>query len=199
VQTAGALLHGDSIEMRVELGEDARVEITDIAAMVAHDGRGGPHATLQTTARLAPGAVFVWDAKPLVLCAGCAVRRTIALELAAGATALLRDTIVLGRPGQPPGVLKTCTTVRYAGVALHHETLDTSDTDVLRSPAVLHDRRVLDTVAIYGARCQGPGVMQLDGPGSILVIPASEAADAGAIATTTFKDWQPDAQAGPMR
>jgi urease gamma subunit len=24
-------------------------------------------------------------------------------------------------------------------------------------------------------------------------------ADAGAIATATFKDWQPDAQAGPMR
>jgi urease accessory protein len=178
------------LSVRIELGPGARLELIEVAATIAQHGRGGPHARLETTVHAAEKAALVWDAKPLVLCEGCAVERAIAVDLASGATALLRDTVVLGRAAEEPGALGTSTVVTYGGAPLHHEALDTADLELLRSPAVAGDAHVLDAVAIFGVRRQGPGVLQLAGPGSLLIIPAREAAEADAVVASVFRDWQ---------
>jgi urease accessory protein len=178
------------VAIQVDLGPAAHLELLDVAAIVAQPTRGGAFARLQIVIRLGPGATLEWNAKPLVLCEGCDLRRAVTIELEDGATVLLRDTLVFGRADEPPGVFKTRTAVAHGGAPLHHEALDTSETDVFRSEAVVGQARVLDTVAIYGARRPGPGVLQLDGPGSMLMVAARDAADAHEVVDATYRDWR---------
>jgi urease accessory protein len=185
VQAAAALLRGDRVALHIVLDDGAALELIDVAALVAHDVRGGPPARLDVAIELGEGATFAWQARPLVLRPGCAVERAVTLELDAGAVALWRDTIVFDG-----GLLRTHTAVEYAGLPLHDEALDGSEEAVLRSPAVLGEHRVLDVVALYGSRGQGPAVMQLAGPGSLLVTLASETADTASIAGATFAAWR---------
>ena len=42
VQTAASLLSGDHIVMTVDCGPGCRLELVEVAGMVAHDVRGGP-------------------------------------------------------------------------------------------------------------------------------------------------------------
>jgi urease accessory protein len=190
VQPSASLLRGDALSIRIELGPGARVELLDVAAMVAQHGRGGPPASLKIVAQIAADAALTWDAKPLVLCEGCAVKRRIVIELAPGATALLRDTLVFGRCREGSGALDTGTVVTYDGTPLLYEALDTSNLEVFRSPAVAGEAHVLDTVAIYGRRGRGPGVLQLAGLGTLLIVPSREAADADTVTAAAFAEWR---------
>jgi urease accessory protein len=190
VQPSASLLRGDELIVQVDLGPGARLELLDVAAMVVQPTRGGPLASLRIMIRLGPNAALEWDARPLVLCEGCELRRAITIEIEVGAAVLLRDTLVFGRAAEQPGVFKTRTVVAYDGAPLHHEALDTSGVDAFRSEAVLGQARVLDTVAIYGARRQGHGVLQLAGPGSMLMVAAPDAADAQKVVDSTFCKWR---------
>jgi urease accessory protein len=191
VQPTASLLRGDELIVQVDLGPGARLELLDVAAMVAQPTRGGPLASLRIMIHLGPNAALEWDARPLVLCEGCDLRRAITIEIeGGGAAVLLRDTLVFGRAAEQPGVFKTRTVVTYDGAPLHHEALDTSGVDAFRSEAVLGQARVLDTVAIYGARRQGHGVLQLAGPGSMLMVAAPDAADAQKAVDSTFRNWR---------
>lgn len=176
--------------MRVDVGPAARLELLDVAAMVAQPTRGGPRAGLKIMIHLGRGATLEWDAKPLVICAGADLRRAITIELDEGATVLLRDTLVFGRAAEQPGVFKTRTVVAHGGAPLHHEALDTDAFEAFRSEAVLGAARVLDTVAIYGARRPGRDLLQLSGPGSILMVAAPDAAEARKVVDSTFANWR---------
>jgi urease accessory protein len=184
------MLRGDEVVVHVDLGSAARLELIDVAAIVAQPTRGGRLARLEIMIHLGPNATLEWNAKPLVLCEGCDLSRAVTIELDDGATVLLRDTLVFGRVAEQPGVFRTQTVVARDGAPLHHEALDTSETDAFRSKAVLGQARVLDTVAIYGARRHGHGVLQLEGPGSMLMVAASDAADAHKVVDATFCDWR---------
>jgi urease accessory protein len=185
--------------IQINLGPAAHLELLDVAAIVAQPTRGGALARLEIMIHLGAGATLEWNAKPLVLCEGCDLRRAVTIELEDGATVLLRDTLVFGRAHEQPGAFTTRTTVAYDGAPLHHEALDTSQTDVFRSEAVLGQARVLDTVAIYGARRQGHGVLQLDGPGSMLMVAARDAAEAHEVVDATYRGWRPRAGAAGRR
>jgi urease accessory protein len=190
LQPTAALLRGDALALTVALGAGARLELLEVTAMIAHPSHGGPSASLNVTIRLGPKATLEWDAKPLVLCEGCDLRRTITIELAGGAAVLLRDTLVFGRAAEQPDAFRTQTAATYDRAPLHHEALDTSEIDVFRSEAVVGRARVLDTVTIYGTRRQGRGVLQLAGPGSMLVVAAPDAADATKALDSTFRRWR---------
>lgn len=185
VQAAASLLRGDRIELVVRVGAGAALELVDVAALVAHDVRGGSAARLAIDVELGAGACFCWDARPLVLRPGAAVERSVTVALEGGACALWRDTLVFDG-----GLLRTRTAVDRLGAPLHHEALDGADPDVLRSPAVLGGHRVLDAVALYGSRGQAPGAMQLAGPGSLLVTLASETAETASAAGAAFAAWR---------
>ncbi|HZO35896.1 MAG TPA: urease accessory protein UreD [Solirubrobacteraceae bacterium] len=189
VQASASLLSGDRLELDVVLGAGAAVELVEVAAMVAQPTRGGPAARLAIAATLGAGARLHWDARPLVLTAGCDLRRRIDVRLGRGAVAVLRDTLVFGRTGEEPGRLASRTTAEVGGVALHDEGLDTGDLATLRSPAVVGGARVLDVVALYGDRGEAPGALQLAGPGTLAVVCAPDAAQAHALIDPIRRRW----------
>ncbi|WP_353866764.1 urease accessory protein UreD [Svornostia abyssi] len=134
MQTAASLLAGDRLEIDVRCGPGARLRLVDVAALVAHDVRGGEPAQVEVRLEVGARARLEWEAQPLVLAAGSAVRRHTEVELRRGAAALLRDTLVLGRAGELAGRLSTHTDVRHESRPLHAEALDTGDVGLLRSP-----------------------------------------------------------------
>ena len=107
---------------------------------------------------------LILDEPPLIVPAGAYVARIARIALAAGAVAAWRDTVVLGRTGEGPGRLEATTRVTLAGAPLLHETLridpERDDAHVALAPG----HRVIGTVALLGARGDGP---QLDGPGTL--------------------------------
>lgn len=165
-------------------GPGARLRLVDVAALVAHDVRGGEPAQVDVRLEVGARAQLEWEAQPLVLAAGSAVRRRTQVELRRGAAVLLRDTLVLGRAGELAGHLSTVTDVRHEGRPLHAEGLDTGDVGLLRSPAVLGDAKVLDTLALYGARADDAAAFQLAGAGSV----RQELAHSLAAATRVYGD-----------
>ena len=189
VQASASLLSRDRLELDVEVGVDAAVELVEVAATLAHPVQGGPPAIIDVAVKLAAGARLHWHAQPLVLAAGCDVRRRIAITLAPGAVALLRDTIVLGRAGEQPGRLATRTTATIDGVTLHDEGLDSGDSSILRSPAVLGAARVFDVAMLYGLRDEAPGALQLAGPGTLAAVCADDAAAARRAIDPIHRRW----------
>jgi urease accessory protein len=174
VQTAASLLSGDHVELRVDCGPGCRLELVEVAGMVAHDVRGGAGARFDVRIALGTGARMSWAARPLTLAEGCDLRRRTRVQLEDGAALLWRDTVVLGRAGEAPGRMVADLDVHRAGAELHTEQLDTGDAGLLSSPVVLGaGARVLDTLALYGARAHADdGALQLAGPGTIRPLPA---------------------------
>jgi hypothetical protein len=82
--------------------------------------------------------------------------------------------------------------VRRAGAELHAERLDTGDLELLCSPVVLGaGTRVLDTLALYGARAaQEEGMLQLAGPGTIRPLPAPSLAAAARTLDPLQAHWR---------
>jgi urease accessory protein len=122
--------------------------------------------------------------------AGAAVSRSLRVEVAAGGRALLRDLLVLGRAGEPPGALRSVTELQHAGRPLLVEALDTTDVALLRSAAVLGDAKVLDTIALVGAVPPSlPDSWRLPGEGALRSLPAVSAAAADAAAAPLLRAW----------
>jgi urease accessory protein len=192
VQTAASLLRGDRVAIAVDCGPGARLELVEVAGMVAHDVRGGREAELDVLIALGAGARMAWAARPLTLAAGCALRRATRVRLEDGAALLWRDALVLGRAGEAPGRMAADLDVRLAGRDLHAEQLDTGDPELLWSSVVLGaDVRALDTLALYGMRAEaGEGVLQLAGPGSVRPLPAPSLAAAARVLDPLQECWR---------
>lgn len=190
VQTAASLLAGDRVELDVRCGPGARLRLVDVAALIAHDGRGGDTAELDVRLVVGAHARLEWEGQPLVLAAGSVVRRATQVTLRHGGAALLRDTLVLGRAGELGGHLVTTTDVRLEGRPLHAECVDTGDVGLLRSPVVLGGAKVLDALALYGARAEDPDAYQLHGAGSIRQVLAPSLAQAARVMGTAPEMWR---------
>jgi urease accessory protein len=192
VQTAASLLGGDHVELRVDCGPGCRLELVEVAGMVAHDVRGGAGARLDVQVALGAGARMSWAARPLTLAAGCDLRRSTVVGLQDGAALAWRDTLVLGRAAERPGRMVAELDVRHAGAPLHAERLDTGDLELLSSAVVLGaGARVLDTLALYGGRAGAQeGVLQLAGLGSVRPLPAPSLAVAARILDPLQARWR---------
>ncbi|HET7476276.1 MAG TPA: urease accessory protein UreD [Dermatophilaceae bacterium] len=174
VTTTATLLGGDDVELRVILGEGVRLELVDVAATVAYDGRGRP-ALWTVSVAVAAGASLVWRGEPLVVAQGADVRRRLRLDVAAGGRALLRDAVVLGRHGESGGDLRCETTVSYAGSPLLVEQLDLTRAARGR-PGVLGPHRLVETLTWAGDPVPSPPVpegpttcrLDLSGPGLVV-------------------------------
>lgn len=148
VATTALLLAGDAVEIEVEVGPGARLELSEVAGTVAYHGRGVP-ASWRTRIRLAAGAALVVRGEPFVVADGAEVTRSLELELAPGSSALVRETLVLGRAGEVGGRLRNRTTVHRAGREVVVEDTDL-DPDLRRRPGLLGDHRVVDSLLAVG-------------------------------------------------
>ncbi len=191
VGMSATLLAGDELRIEIDVGAGVNLEIVEPCGTVAYNARGvGAHWS--ATARVAAGAGLVWAGAPFVVADGAKVHRQTTLDLEAGATALLREMLVLGRTGETGGSLRATLHATYGGRPLLVEDLDLTDPGLRNSPGILQHHRVLATVMLLGLRSnidllayQTP----LAGPGALARALAGHAHLAEAELTDAWKCW----------
>jgi urease accessory protein len=128
----------------------------------------GGSARWDVDIRVEDGGFLAWAGLPFVVSDGADVTRSTVVALGTGAGAVIRETYVFGRSGQIGGDLRASTHAVHEGRPLLVE-----DLDLRRGHrgelAVLGAARCLDSVTVLGRRMWSdqPGVLQLEGPGSI--------------------------------
>jgi urease accessory protein len=149
VATTALLLGGDTVELQVEVGPGARLDLFDVAGTVAFNGRGAP-ACWRVRIILDERATLRMSAEPFIVADGADVTRSLALELAQGATALIRETVILGRAGERGGRVRASTRVRVEGQPACFEDLDLDASTTRTLPGMLSDFHVLDSILALG-------------------------------------------------
>jgi urease accessory protein len=151
VSGAAGPLGGDTLELRIEVRAGATLRLRTVAAAVALPGRHGEASRLTVTATVGPGARLEYLPEPTVAADGARHRTEVMVRLAADATLLLRDEVLLGRHGERGGACRTRLAVdrdsaRGWRPLLRHE-LDVSGTDAASlGPAVLAGHRAAGTL-----------------------------------------------------
>jgi urease accessory protein len=151
VSGAAGPLGGDTLELRIEVRAGATLRLRTVAAAVALPGRYGEESRLTVTATVGPGARLEYLPEPTVAADGARHRTEVTVRLAAEATLLLRDEVLLGRHGERGGACRTRLAVdrdsaRGWRPLLRHE-LDVSGTDAAGfGPAVLAGHRAAGTL-----------------------------------------------------
>jgi urease accessory protein len=174
VQTIAGPLAGDRLRIDVEVGAGAAVEVVGNAAMLAlpcaetarHDVR----------LRVATGGRIAW--LPEILSAGCDFDASLTLELDAGAAALTREKVVLGRFGEQPGRYRSRLRCELAGMPLLHDEIRIDGREQATA-AVLDGAAAFGSLALLGVEpddAADPDELRLAGPGRVLRVLAPEAA-----------------------
>jgi urease accessory protein len=163
VSGAAGPLGGDTLELRIEVRAGATLRLRTVAAAVALPGRYGEESRLTVTATVGPGARLEYLPEPTVAADGARHRTEVTVSLAADATLLLRDEVLLGRHGERGGACRTRLAVDRHGARgwrplLRHE-LDVSGTDAAGfGPAVLAGHRAAGTLlSVEADEADDPG------------------------------------------
>lgn len=169
VQTRASLIAGDDVALSITVGAGARLEVTEIGAMLAHDVRRGPAVSLRTEIAVGCGGVLIWVGKPLIAGDGSSTVRTTSVALSGSGQALLGEALVLGRARETPGALTARIRLTADAEAVLDETLDTRDLDTLRSPIVAGNASMISSLTLAGLRdADSPhAVMQARGPATL--------------------------------
>jgi len=104
---AAGPLGGDRLRLRIEVGPGASLTMRTSAASVALPGRSGRPSHLDMEATVAEGGTLRWLPEPAVAAARCQHRLRSRISVAAGASLIWRDELVLGRHGEDPGEFVT--------------------------------------------------------------------------------------------
>lgn len=125
VPEQAVLLAGDRVSVSVCVGAGQALEIVEPGGTVAYAMRGRA-ARWDVGVEIEEGGSLVWHGEPFVVADGADVCRSLRIDLGAGASAVLRETLVLGRAGERPGRLVTLTEARRGGVPVLVEELDSA-------------------------------------------------------------------------
>lgn len=176
VATTATLLGGDVMDIRIRVGAGQRLELEDVAATVAYNGRGRG-AEWAVTIRVEAAGTLVWRGEPLVVADGAQVARRLRVDVARGGRALLRDVVVLGRHGERGGSLHCSTAVWHDGAPLLIEELDLASHPggPREEPGVVGPHRVAETIICVAdlvpvtsvAADATTALMELAGPGVV--------------------------------
>lgn len=107
---------GDALRLDLDVRSGASLAVRSAGASMVLPGPSGSASTLRVSARVRGS--LRWEPEPTILVAGCDHRATTTIELAAGATLLWRETVVLGRHEEPSGSLLQRLHVDRAGAPL---------------------------------------------------------------------------------
>jgi urease accessory protein len=118
VPTQAGPLAGDHDGVRIAVGPGATLIVGPVAATLALPGTRRTRIELDIA--VAAGGRLVLEEAPLIVAAGADVVRRSRVRLAVGAIVALRDTVVLGRAGEPGGRIDSVLRVTGPrGVVLH--------------------------------------------------------------------------------
>lgn len=188
VPTQAGPLAGDRDSARIVVGAGATLVVEPVAATLALPGAARTVLRLDVTVR--EGGRLVLDEGPLIVAAGADVQRRCMIELEAGAVAALRETVILGRDGEPAGTLDSSLRVTLAGRPLLHDGLrfaGAGSSHVALAPG----HRVVTTISLLGLRPPSPGAdaLQLEGPGTLLRATGRDSASTDAAIDGTWASW----------
>jgi urease accessory protein len=188
---AAGPLGGDTLELRIDVRAGATLRLRTVAAAVALPGRYGQESRFTVMATVGAGARLEYLPEPTVAADGARHRTEISVRLAADATLVLRDEVLLGRHGERGGACGTRLAVdrdsaRGWRPLLRHE-LDVSGSDAVgRGPAVLAGHRAAGTLLTVDPDLAGVAggaggmadpwvaVMPLAGPGVLVTALADD-------------------------
>ena len=149
--TQAGPLSGDHDRARIVVGADATLVVVTITATLALPGPA--RTRLELDVEVGPRARLVLEDPPLIVAGGADVERSTTVTLAAGAVAVLRDTVVLGRSGEAGGRLVS--TLRVSdddGVVLHDALcLDPATTGRDAHVALAPGHRAAGTIYLLGS------------------------------------------------
>lgn len=189
VPTQAGPLAGDEDRARIVVGPGATLIVEPVAATLALPGAARTLLALDITVRA--GGRLVLDEAPLIVAAGAFVERRLTLALEQGATAALRETVVLGRDGELPGTLDSTTRATLAGRPLLHDGLRLGPGRADEHVALAPGHRVVATVAVLGVAPVGerPGALALQRPGALLRSTGESLAAVEFSLARTWRSW----------
>jgi len=174
---AGGPLGGDEVGLDICVDAGASLCMHSAAATLAQPGPHGECSRATTRVHVAEGACFVWRPEPIV-----SVRRSdhvvdTEIDLAAGASLVARDELVLGRAGEEPGRLRVRCRVRRDGRPLFAHDVDLGDGAVgWASGAVLGSGRALVSELLVGAAAPDKALSTRDGDARAALLPLASGA-----------------------
>ncbi|QKJ18283.1 urease accessory protein UreD [Microbacterium hominis] len=160
------LLPGDEARLRISVGPGCTLRLVDIGGLIAYGrpGEVGEASQWHAHIDLASGADLTWDALPTVITDAGDLIRSLRITLGSGASAMLRETLVLGRTGEAGGRLRSDTAAVDAGGPVLRDALEARGATPV--PGVLGGARVMDTVLMLGRPLpeggEPPGAVRLD-------------------------------------
>lgn len=127
LNSAGGVAGGDSLVVRVDAGPDTSATVASQAAERIYRALPGAVAHVATTLHVGAGAGLEWLPQETILFDGCALRRTLDVELAADASFLGVESLVFGRTAMDEQVraasLHDRVSVRRAGRLIVHDAI----------------------------------------------------------------------------
>jgi urease accessory protein len=189
---AAGPIGGDELSLRIVVGPGAFLRMRTAAASIALPGLDGAESVLRVSVSVAAGGRLEYLPEPLVVSKGARHATLVSVTLAAGASLVLRDELLLGRHGEAGGAARTVLRVDYAGRPLLRQSVEVSGSDpVSLGPAVLSGHRAVGSLLLAGAAgghgggvaCWGGAeratperaVMPLAGPGTLVTALADDA------------------------
>jgi len=186
---AAGPIGGDELDLRILVGAGAFLRVRTAAASIALPGPDGLESVLRVTIDVEAGARLEYLPEPVVASVGARHATIIRVTLAAGASLLLRDELLLGRHGETGGAARSVLNVDYAGRPLLRQSLEVSGADaVATGPALLAGHRAVGTALwVDPAAGEARGadaastadaavaVMPLAGPGILVTALADDA------------------------
>lgn len=157
---------GDELGLRITVGPGAFLRVRTAAASVALPGPDGLESVLRVSVGVGAGGRLEYLPEPVVLAARARHATIITVALAAGASLLLRDEMLLGRDGEDGGAGRSVLRADYGGRPLLRQSLEVSGTDpACLGPAVLAGHRAVGTLLQVSPAADGasPGTAVADG------------------------------------
>jgi urease accessory protein len=185
VGSAAGPLAGDQLTLDLELLGNAQARLTATGAMLAQ-GRAGQPSQLRTRVVVGEQSRLDADPGPLIACAGSRVDVRLDIELAASASLIWREVLVLGRIDEPAGAVRLYWDVVRGGRPLLRQSIDLSDVSTPNWAGLLAGMRVMATELRVG-----PGVEACTVVGSATAV-VQRIAD-NATLTTVLADNAADA------
>ena len=182
---AAGPLGGDELSLRITVGAGALLRVRTAAASIALPGLDGLESVLRVTVTVGAGGRLEYLPEPVVVTAGARHATVVSVTLAAGASLLLRDELLLGRHGEAGGTARSVLRADYAGQPLLRHSVEVTGTDaVSRGPALLAGHRGIGTLLRAGPDEPAAGLppaapevawMPLAGPGMLVTTLADDA------------------------
>ena len=97
VNTAGGITGGDRFDIDLATGPEARLCVTTQAAERAYRAQPRQTGRLTSLAKISSGARVDWLPQETILFDGCALSRSLTVEMAKDATLLMVEPLVFGR------------------------------------------------------------------------------------------------------